>query len=266
MVSIHKMLLQAQGTVESFFLECQVAGFKRIRPVMFAIICNATGVVYERCSPMVLMISRSSTSYRGVSSCDPSSSDVVSPDIVYELLPRRRLQRKFLIYFPRGLSTRGKKGSPGSTIHSRGILRSRTDQTNSYLLSLTLPTTPAVVSSLFTASRCNCPSTSAVRGEKAFWMPARCDRCSARAARQEYRFFLKVSRRTFATTLERTHTGIFIARGPVNDPLLCGGSLEAAKMCAPISQVSFGASVPPRRTDRERERPAGAPFSSFPPR
>lgn len=38
------------------------------------------------CSPIVLMISRSSMSYRGESSCDPSSSDVVSPDMVYELL------------------------------------------------------------------------------------------------------------------------------------------------------------------------------------
>lgn len=68
-------------------------------------------------SPIVLMISKSSTSYRcGCSSCDPSSSDVVSSDIVYGALrhaasvPRAspslsfslsRVGESFLIYFTR---------------------------------------------------------------------------------------------------------------------------------------------------------------------
>ena len=102
-----------------------------------------------------------------------------------------------------------RKEAPGSTIHSRGILRSRTDQTTTYLLPLTFPN--GVVSSLSTAPGWNWPSTNAARGEKAFSDARSRDRCPARAARQEYRFFLKVSRRTFATTL-RTYAHRYIYR------------------------------------------------------
>lgn len=67
--------------------------------------------------PMVLMISNSSISYRGGSSCDPSSSDVVLPDIVRRLL--QNCQRKFLIYFSRALRHTWKEERKlGSTIHT----------------------------------------------------------------------------------------------------------------------------------------------------
>jgi len=86
--------------------------------------------------PMVLIISNSSISYRGGSSCDPSSSDVVSLDIVYGLL--QDCQRKFLIYFscvPRHVERR--KEARFNDPHC-DILRPRTDDDSlSYLLFVT---------------------------------------------------------------------------------------------------------------------------------
>lgn len=81
------------------------------------------------------MISKSSMSYRGGSSCDPSSSDVVSPDIVYGILPSQASSEKVSDLFLPGTSTRGKKkGSPGSTIHTVIFLDRVPTTTRSHIL------------------------------------------------------------------------------------------------------------------------------------
>lgn len=76
---------------------------------------SVKGVEMNRivCSPIVLMISRSSMSYRGESSCDPSSSDVVSPDMVYELLSSLVLYISVKVADLFSLCTRWTRGKKG---------------------------------------------------------------------------------------------------------------------------------------------------------